>query len=257
MKFMSFCVLALLVTLPVAPLTAAAGVERTDRTLVVAGASGRTGRHIVAQALEAGFEVRAMTRDPQRAAARIAADYPWIRADVRESDRLRDALSGAEFVICAIGATEWSGPNSPEFVDYGGVVNLVDAAVAARVRHFVLISSARAGPHIDHTSNPRMGYVLEWKTRGEAHLKASGLSYTIIGPGGLIDGTAGTAGIRLTSRERYVRGLIARADVARLAIAALTLPAAAGRSFAIVNDPDLAPHAWVEALQAVPLDRSR
>ena len=251
------CALALLCSASVTAGEPAGGLERADRTLVVAGASGRTGRHVVAQALAAGFDVRALTRDPQRAAASVDADYPWLRADVRDPDALRAALSGAEFVICTIGATEWTGPNSPEFVDYRGVVNLVDAAVAARVRHFVLISSARAGPHIDHDDNPRMGYVLKWKTRGEAHLKASGLSYTIIGPGGLVDGAAGASGIRLTSRERYVRGLIARADVARIAIAALTSPAAAGRSFAIVNDPQLAPNAWREALRDLPPDRSR
>jgi uncharacterized protein YbjT (DUF2867 family) len=251
MKLLSVCLLALLFSTSAAAWAPVAGPERADRTLVVAGASGRTGRHVVAQALEAGFDVRALTRDPERAAATIDPHYPWVRADVRDADALRETMRGAEFVITAIGATEWSGPNSPEFVDYGGVVKLVDAAVEARVRHFVLISSARAGTHIDHATNPRMGYVLKWKTLGEAHLKA------IIGPGGLVAGTAGTAGIRLTTREQYVRGLIARADVARIAIAALTLPAAVGRSFAIVNDPDLASDAWLEALRALPPERPR
>ncbi|HSN70651.1 MAG TPA: NAD(P)H-binding protein, partial [Steroidobacteraceae bacterium] len=58
-------------------------VEQTAATtLVVAGASGRTGRLVVEQAMQQGFVVRALTRDPERA-ARIAPDYHWSRADVR------------------------------------------------------------------------------------------------------------------------------------------------------------------------------
>ncbi|HSN72350.1 MAG TPA: NAD(P)H-binding protein, partial [Steroidobacteraceae bacterium] len=88
----------------------------------------------------------------------------------------------------------------------------------------------------------------------EEYLKASGLEYTIIGPGGLVAGAPSQTGIRLTRREDYRRAMIARADVARVAIASLTLPAARNRSFAIVNDADLAPDQWLDALLALPAD---
>lgn len=222
--------------------------------VLVAGASGQTGRHVVTQLLAQGYEVRALTTNIFGARERTGLDLAWTEVDVRDPEGVRAAMQDVDYVICAIGAREWRGDNSPRFVDYGGVRNLVDAALEAGVRHFVLVSSAAAGPHRDHRDNPRLGYVLFWKTKGEAHLRASGLDYTIIGPGGLVNGEGGRSGIRVSTREDYRRALIARADVARLAIASLTEPAARNKSFAAVNDDQLGPDQWVVDLRRLPRD---
>lgn len=241
---------------------AAAGAQGPDLAaaqpggplVLVAGASGQTGRHVVTQLLSQGYEVRALTTNAFGARERTGLEVPWTEVDVRDAEAVRVAMQGVDYVICAIGAREWRGENSPRFVDYGGVRNLVDAAGEAGVRHFVLVSSAAAGPHRDHRDNPRFGYVLFWKTKGEAYLRASGVDYTIIGPGGLVNGEGGRSGIRVSSREDYRRALIARADVARLAIASLTEPAARNKSFAAVNDDQLGPDEWVVQLRRLPRD---
>ena len=100
---------------------------------------------------------------------------------------LKGVFDGVDYVICAIGAREREGPNGPEFVDFGGVRNLVGAAQGAGIRHFVLISSAAAGIHRQRSKMMEFGNIRYWKTEGENALKRSGLSYTIIGPGGLED----------------------------------------------------------------------
>ncbi len=64
-----------------------------------------------------------------------------------------------------------------------------------------------------------------WKARAEAHLRASGLRYTILGPGGLNDEPAGRKAMRMT-----------------------------GRTFALVNDPGLEPDAWMASIGRVPAD---
>lgn len=222
--------------------------------VLVAGASGRTGRQVTTQLLEQGYRVRPLTTHAFRARERTGLELDWLEVDVRDPEAVAVAMEGVEYVISTLGAREWRGENSPRYVDYGGVRNLVDAAVAAGVRHFVLVSSAAAGPHRDHRDNPRLGYVLFWKTKGEAHLRASGLDYTIIGPGGLVDGPGGRGGIRVSRREEYRRAVITRADVARLTIASLTEPGALNKSFAVVNDDTLAPDDWVSQLRRLPTD---
>jgi uncharacterized protein YbjT (DUF2867 family) len=226
----------------------------SDTLVLVAGASGDTGRHIVAQLLAAGYRVRPLTTNAFRARERGGPEAEWLEVDVRDPAAVAEAMREVDYVICALGAREARGENSPRYVDYGGVRHLVDAAREAGVRHFVLISSAAAGSHRDHRENPRLGYVLYWKTRGELYLRASGLDYTVIGPGRLTDGPAAHSGILVSSREDYRRASIARADVARLAIASLVEPAARNKSFAVVNEADLGPDDWLVALRALPRD---
>jgi uncharacterized protein YbjT (DUF2867 family) len=222
--------------------------------VLVAGATGRTGGYIIRELRDAGYQVRAMTRDPARAAERLGDDWDWVQADVREPSDLTAAMQDVDFLVCSIGARSRSGPDGPEFVDYGGVRNLVDAAVEAGVRHFVLISSAAAGPHRKRSRMATTGDIRYWKTRGEDHLKLSGLDYTIIGPGGLMNVSGGATGTRVLARRDYGVGRIAMGEVARIAVHALTDPDARNKSFAAIEDDDIAPGAWRELLSTLPVD---
>jgi len=223
--------------------------------VLVAGATGRTGGYIIRELRDSGYAVRAMTRDPARAAERLGDDWGWAKADVREPAELAAAMQGVDYVVSSIGARSRSGPDGPEFVDYGGVRNLVDAAVEAGVRHFVLISSAAAGPHRKRSRMATTGDIRYWKTRGEDHLKMSGLAYTIIGPGGLMNVSGGETGTRVLARRDYGVGRIAMGEVARIAVQALSDPNARNKSFAAIEDDELAPGAWRGLLRKLPADR--
>jgi uncharacterized protein YbjT (DUF2867 family) len=147
-------------------------------------------------------------------------------------------------------------PNSPEFVDYGGVKNLADAARAAGVRHLVLESSAGAGSGGGVTGvllNLLSGDALKWKAKGEAHLRASGVPYTIVRPGGLTDDPGGKTGLALLQGDEK-SGRIPRADVAAVLVAALDNPAAVRKTLEVVTDAAAKPGAWRNGFSALRRD---
>ncbi len=232
----------------------ASACAAAPETVVVAGASGRTGGYVLEELRAAGYNIRALTSNRARAIERKGAEWPWLETDVRDIESLRPALVQADFVICVIGAREWSGPNSPQFVDYGGVRNLVDVALEQKITHFVLISSAAAGPYRNRSRMEQMGNVRYWKTRGEDHLKLSGLRYTIIGPGGLQDTGKSNQGLRLLSRADYRGGAIARGDVAMLAVESFSKVAMHNKTFAAVSDAGLDAQTWRQLLDSIELD---
>jgi len=218
--------------------------EDKQGTVLVAGATGSIGSIVIGLLKEEGFDVRGMTRNPEQAAKRFGGDYNWVRADVRDPADLVPVMDGADWVICSIGYTEFEGGNSAQFVDYMGVRNLVEAAAEQGVQHFVLVSASSAGPYRDHRQNPRFGYVAYWKTKGEQILKDSGLSFTIVGPGGYLDEPGGVKGVRIFPRSDFSMGYISREDVAAIVVASLTDPAARGKAFAAQYDDSAEPGAW-------------
>lgn len=228
-----------------------AGAEESKGTVLVAGATGSIGRIVIKLLNDDGYAVRAMTRNPDQAAERYGTEYQWVRGDVRDPAELDPVMEGVDWLICSIGYTEFEGPNSAQFVDYMGVRNLVDAAKVHGVKHFVLVSASSAGPYRDHTQNPRFGYVAYWKTKGEQHLKDSGLSFTIVGPGGYMDSPAGATGVRIFPRSEFSMGYIGRADVAAIVVASLTDLDARNKAFAAQNDDSIEPGAWRDAFRAL------
>jgi len=134
---------------------------RAERTgnVVYAGATGSIGRIAIRMLRDEGYTVRAITRNPARAARMFGTDYQWVYGDVRDPEEMVRLLNGADYVVCSVSYTEFEGPNSPQFVDYMGVRNLVDAAKANGVKQMVVVSAGSAGPLRDHRQNPRFGYV--------------------------------------------------------------------------------------------------
>lgn len=224
-------------------------------TIAVAGATGRTGIHIV-QYLQDGKEhqVRALVRDKTKAKKLFGDKVAIVVADVKEPASLRPALQGAKGLIITIGTGgDWFGANGPEFVDFGGVRNLTEAAKAAGIEHIVLISSMGV-TQIDHPLNQRFNDILLWKLLGENKLRRSELPYTIIRPGGLKDKAGGKLGIRFGQGDNLGRGTINRADVALTAVKALFNPAAYRKTFEILNSDQKASIDWQAAFTALQAD---
>ncbi|MBM4195559.1 MAG: SDR family oxidoreductase [Gammaproteobacteria bacterium] len=226
--------------------------------VVVAGATGRTGRRVLDELARDGrFLVRALARDAATAKRTIGGGHDWRAADVTKPESLLAPLRGATYLISTIGATERSGPNSPEFVDYGGVRHLVDAASRGGVRQFVLVSSVGVegeGGFVRWILNFVGGDVLVWKKKGEAYLRASGLGYTIVRPGGLRDGEPGSKGLRL-DQDPDAFGDITRADTAVVVVATLGNEAALGKSFSVVADDERRIGAWRQEFTSLAPDR--
>lgn len=220
---------------------------------LVAGASGGTGQ-LIANALRAkGMPVRGLTRDP--ATAPKLEGVTWVAGDVTRPETLRAALTGVTVVVSAVGAREATGPNSFETVDWEGNRALIDAAAQAKVRQMLLVTAGSAGEGA--WTDPRLarfGGSRTWKAKAEAHLRDSGLPYTIVAPGGLRDYPAGQQGVKLRARSEYVVGPVSRGDVAALVATCVDNTSCLGKTITVVNDPQAKPGIPAAALQALSTD---
>lgn len=219
--------------------------------VLVAGATGRTGRLIVDALLDKGYAVRAVSRSAERAAG-VGEGVDGVAADVTKPETLGTVMEGADIAISAVGGRWPIGENGFRAVDWEGNRALIDAAKNAGVEQFLLITAGSAGRDGFMYTLPLAPY--PWKGKAEAHLRASGLTYTILGPGGLTDGPGGQAGVRLASRESYESGMVTRADVAAVTVAAVGNENAFNKTITIVNDDTLSPDEWRAAFAALPAD---
>lgn len=223
-------------------------------TVVVAGATGKSGPPLVKILVDQGYKVRALVRDKAKAGD-MGKNVEVVQADATKPETLGAAMKGATYVISTIGAGGVEPPNNAENVDYKGVVNLTDAAKAAGVKHFVLMSSIGAGdPNPEVFLNKRFGMVLMWKGRGEDHLRKSGLSYTIVRPGGLADCDPGKVGLQIAAAGAQLQGRICRSDVGLMMADALTNKDAAGKTVETIQDEKAPVTAWKSAWASVKKD---
>jgi uncharacterized protein YbjT (DUF2867 family) len=208
--------------------------------VLVAGASGRTGQYVVRELTAGGFRVRALVRDADSARARLGDGVEYAIGDVRQRATLDAAMQGVRYAISAVGAVPKEPGNGPEFVDYEGVRNLAEAAAAAKLDQLVIVSSAGVTQK-DHVLNRMFDNVLIWKGKGEEAVRASGVPYTIVRPGGLTDKPGGQSGVRLEQGDKGT-GMIPRGDLARVCVAALKSAAARNRTFEVYaaeTSPDI------------------
>lgn len=208
-----------------------AGLGGQPKKVLVAGATGQTGQLIVSELLASGYEVRALVRDTAKARKVLGDKVELVQGDVKDPATLTAAFAGTDAVISAVGARGAKGPDRPEAIDYEGVKNLVDAAAGARSRQFVLVSS-RSVTQPDNPLNKLFGNVLIWKLKGEDALRASGVPYTVIRPGGLTNGPGGDKDVVFEQGDTVrAQTTITRADVARICVQALRYPEARNRTF--------------------------
>jgi uncharacterized protein len=189
--------------------------------IAVLGATGHTGRQLVAQALARGHEVVALARDPRRLPA--APRLTLAVADVFVPATVQAALAGVDALVSGLGAT-------------GGAQGTLEAGaravVAAGVERVVWLGSlgtggsrGAGGPLIGALVPLLLRKELPDKARGEELVRAAG--GTVVHAGPLGNGRARGGG-RLVALERLERRLfwpgISRADVAALMLDEATHP---------------------------------
>lgn len=182
----------------------------------------------------AGHHVTAVIRNPRHEPAVRATGAEPLVADVEtfDTEQLTNLVSGNDVVVWSAGA----GGGDPErtfAVDRDAAIRSIDAAVAAGVRRYLMVSYFGAGP--DHGVDPGDGFYAyaEAKAAADAHLRGSGLDYTILAPSALtldeptgrIDTTADAA------------ASVSRADVAAVIAAAVLEPATIGRTIRFNSGP--------------------
>lgn len=223
-------------------------------TVVVAGATGRTGKVVVQLLREQGAKVRGFSRKVDEARAAMP-DVEWVAADVRDTKSIQGIARGADRMVIALGSNSFRDPsNKPEEVDDAGVARLAAEARAAGLKHVVLVSSAGVTrpPQGEERFAKLMNNVMTSKLRGEDALRKSGVPYTVLRPVGLWDKPAGQLGIALVPGDPPISAMIARADVAAVAVQALVDPAARNKTVMILNVSQPQVDGWKSAFATVP-----
>lgn len=145
-------------------------------TVLVTGAGGFVGRHVVRQLAADGVRVRAMVRDVRGARALEGLDCELVRGDVTDLASLRAATRGCRAVVHLV-AIIAGRPEDFERVMVAGAGNVVEAARDAGVRRFVLMSALGAGP-------PARGSVPYFRAKwtAEETVRRCGLGHAILRP---------------------------------------------------------------------------
>jgi putative NADH-flavin reductase len=191
--------------------------------LAVFGATGGTGKQVVQQALAAGHHVTALVRDP----AKLDLIQPALtvrRGNVLEPEDVFNTVSGADAVIVSLGSTA----NNPDSVVSHGTANVVDAMQKAGVARLIVVTSLGVGESKDQVPfffkalmATALRKTMQDKEAQEKLVKASGLDWTIVRPGGLTDGPL-TGQYRYGLDPKLVAGQVSRADVAEFVLKQLT-----------------------------------
>lgn len=214
----------------------------------VAGATGKTGRHIVRQLCDRNVTVVALVRDLEKAKSILPDTARLIEGDVLKPDSFESALNDCSVLICATGASPSLDPTGPYKVDYEGTKNLVDAAKRQNIEHFVLVSSLCASKFF-HPLN-LFWLVLYWKKQAEQYIQSSGIPYTIVRPGGLKE-EDNTDNIVMSGADTLFDGSIPRQKVAQVCVEALSQPEAKSSIVEIVARPDAESKSWSELFAVV------
>lgn len=201
----------------------------------VAGATGNTGRRIVKQLVERSIPVRALVRDRNTAREILPPEAELVVGDVLKPQSLLDAIGDSTVLLSATGAAPSFNPLGPYSVDYVGTKNLVNAAKEKQLEQFVMVSSLCTSKLL-HPLN-LFFLILVWKKQAEAYLRASGLQYTIVRPGGLKNEDNDDR-IVMSAADTLFEGSLPRTKVAQVCVESLGAAAAVNKIVEIVARPD-------------------
>ncbi len=233
---------------------------------LVVGATGFAGGEICRLLAAAGMPVRALVRAtsaPAKKAALQSLGAELVEGDLKDAASLRDACQGVTAVFSTASATISRQPgDSLQTVDCDGQIDLIDAARAAGVAHFIYVSA-----HLT-VDCP----LTEAKRAVEHHLQQSGLTYTILQPAQFMEiwlspflgFDAANARAQIFGTGQNAVSWISLRDVAQFAVAALDNPAARNAVIPLGGPAALSPLAVVAifeqltgrsfAVQHIPLE---
>ncbi len=144
--------------------------------VLVAGATGKTGIRLITELTSRGHHPIALVRESSDTSV-LPANTEQRQGDLTMlADNVCD---GCDAVVFAAGAGGTTGPEMTDKVDRDGAMRLVDLAVKAKVRRFVMLSSVGAG---NPDPESKLAHYLQAKHDADEHLKASGMDYAIVRP---------------------------------------------------------------------------
>ena len=203
--------------------------------VVVIGGHGKVALHLERLLTRRGDHVTAVIRNPDHAEDVAATGAEPLVADVERLgvDEIAEVLRGHDAVVWSAGA----GGGDPErtyAVDRDAAIRSMDAAARAGVRRYVMVSYFGAGPGHGVPEDSSFFPYAEAKAAADAHLRSSGLDWTILGPSSLtLDPGTG----RIEVGDEVQGSHVPREDVAAVAAAVLAVPSTIGRTIDFNSGP--------------------
>lgn len=206
-------------------------------TILVTGATGRVGRHVVGGLVRAGEPVRGMTRSPEKAGLPAAVEL--VRGDLTHPETLATALTGVDRVYL------FPVPDTAEA--------FVKLAVEAGVRRIVVLSSMS----VEYVEQGASDYSGDHHGAVERAVETADVEWTHVRPGELMANVLSWAdSIR---QERVVRApyawtpsfMVHEADVADVIVTALLRDGHAGKRYSLIGSEALTKFDQVRILSEV------
>merc|ERR1712086_243489 len=234
--------LLLICTLGVSALALPQQASQTGETILVTGATGRTGSLIYKELKASGFTVRGLLRNVTKAKEYLdcgacTADDGIFIGDVTKPETLSAPMKGVKRVVIAVGSVPLSDGKGgfyfpkgayPKDIDWHGANNQVRAAAAAGVEHVLLVSSMGTTTPDSFLDKLGNGWALFYKLNSEAFIMSSGLQFTIVKPSGLTDTAPGKAMLLVGHDDSITNQTtmsVTRGDVANVLVEAIKMPA--------------------------------
>ena len=234
----------------------------SPKQVLVTGATGRTGSLVLKKLRQqpAEFNPLGFARSPEKAQELFGSTEGFIFGDIRDRSSLDAAMQGCQALVILTSASpkmiappqpgerpqfEYESGCLPEVIDYQGQKNQIDAAVKAGIQRIVLVGSM-GGTNENHPLNSMgNGKILIWKRKAEQYLVDSGIDYTIIRAGGLLDRPGGKRELlvgkddeMLDNPPNSIPTSVPRADVAEVVVQALQEANARNKAFDLISKPE-------------------
>lgn len=203
--------------------------------VVIAGGHGQIALRLARLLAARGDEAAGIIRKPEQAEDLRATGAEAVVCDLESAQvtDVREILHSADAAVFAAGAGPGSGSARKDTVDRAAAILFADAAEAAGVRRFVIVSSIGADREPPEGTEPVYAAYVRAKGAADADIRArSGLDWTILRPGHLVN-EPGTGMVTLA--ESTGRGDVTRDDVAAVLVALLTEPGTAGRTLELIG----------------------
>jgi uncharacterized protein YbjT (DUF2867 family) len=207
---------------------------------LVIGATQGTGNQIANLLLRNGYQVRALARNEAKAKAKLNSAVEVVLGDVTKPDTLPGAMKDVDCIIFTAGVTQR--PATERLIvatEYEGVKNTLAAARDAEFKgRFLYMTSI--GVTKSSLAATLLNLVkrntLKWRKLAEDEIRRSGLQYTIIRAGFLVNSPEGRRAIQVTQSEYplALRYRISRADVADVFVQALRHASTRQTTFEVV-----------------------
>ncbi|WP_010531378.1 SDR family oxidoreductase [Lentibacillus jeotgali] len=201
--------------------------------VLVVGANGQIGKHIVKQLQNNDqHTVRAMVRKEEQAEELKKSGVDAVIANLEGSkNSIIKAAKGCEAVVFTAGSGGGTGPDKTLLVDLDGAVKTIEAAEEAGAERFVIVSALQANNRQNWNEKIRHYYAA--KHYADRMLETSNMNYTIVRPGGLLNGE-GTGKVNVAENLNE-RGSVPREDVAKTVIASLAEENTFKRGFDLIS----------------------